>query len=73
MAKNPVDAYGANGKSNVLFFEPENLHLVTDIIHPLYGERVHLPLNESVILNIIELGVLEPIIVWKDPESGNLV
>lgn len=70
MAKNSIDAYGASGKSNVLFFEPENLHLVTDTTHPLYDERVHLPLNESVILNIMELGVLEPIIVWKDPESG---
>lgn len=30
MAKNSIDAYGASGKSNVLFFEPENLHLVTD-------------------------------------------
>lgn len=29
MAKNSIDAYGASGKSNVLFFEPESLHLVT--------------------------------------------
>lgn len=70
MAKNSIDAYGANGKSNVLFFDPESLHLVTDTSHPLYDERVHLPLSESVILNIMELGVIEPIIVWKDPESG---
>ncbi|MCQ3881098.1 hypothetical protein [Klebsiella variicola] len=57
MAKNSIDAYGASGKSNVLFFEPENLHLVIDTTHPLYDERVHLPLNEAVILNIMELGV----------------
>lgn len=56
MAKNSIDAYGASGKSNVLFFEPESLHLVTDTTHPLYDERVHLPLNEAVILNIMELG-----------------
>lgn len=31
MAKNSIDAYGASGKSNVLFFEPESLHLVTSI------------------------------------------
>ncbi len=54
----------------MFFFEPESLHLVTDTTHPLYDERVHLPLNEAVILNIMELGVLEPIIVWKDPETG---
>ncbi|TQN52790.1 hypothetical protein FLW98_26640 [Raoultella planticola] len=70
MAKNSVDAYGASGKSNVLFFEPEKLHLVTDTSHPLYDERIHLPINEAMVLNIMDQGVLEPIIVWKDPESG---
>lgn len=70
MAKNSVDAYGASGKSNVLFFEPEKLYLVTDKAHPLYDERIHLPINEAMVLNIMDQGVLEPIIVWKDPESG---
>ncbi|STW30687.1 Uncharacterised protein [Klebsiella michiganensis] len=28
MAKNSIDAYGASGKTNVLMFEPENLHIV---------------------------------------------
>ncbi|HGM7113338.1 TPA: ParB/RepB/Spo0J family partition protein [Serratia marcescens] len=70
MAKNSTEAYGASGKTNVLNFEPERLHLVTDISHPLYDERIHLPLDESMILNIMDQGVLEPIIVWKDPETG---
>lgn len=26
MAKNSIDVYGASGKTNVLNFEPENLH-----------------------------------------------
>ena len=70
MAKNSIDAYGASGKTNVLMFDPENLHLVTDKTHPLYDERIHLPIDEGMVLNIKELGVLEPIIVWKDPETG---
>lgn len=70
MAKNSIDAYGASGKTNVLMFEPEKLHLVTDKTHPLYDERIHLPINEAMVLNIMDQGVLEPIIVWKDPESG---
>ncbi|HBW1648068.1 TPA: hypothetical protein N3460_005426 [Klebsiella pneumoniae] len=45
MAKNSIDVYGASGKTNVLNFEPENLHLVTDKTHPLYDERVHLPIE----------------------------
>lgn len=70
MAKNSKDAYGASGKTNVLMFEPEKLHLVTDKTHPLYDERINLPIEEGMVLNIKELGVLEPIIVWKDPETG---
>ncbi|HBY6710127.1 ParB/RepB/Spo0J family partition protein [Klebsiella quasipneumoniae] len=70
MAKNSIDVYGASGKTNVLTFEPEHLHLITDKTHPLYDERVHLPIDEGMVLNIAELGVLEPIIVWKDPELG---
>ncbi len=70
MAKNSIDVYGASGKTNALKFDPENLHLVTDKSHPLYDERVHLPIDEGMVLNIKELGVLEPIIVWKDPETG---
>lgn len=49
MAKNSIDVYGASGKTNVLNFEPENLHLVTDKTHPLYDERVHLPIEEGMV------------------------
>ncbi|QIJ48829.1 ParB/RepB/Spo0J family partition protein [Raoultella ornithinolytica] len=70
MAKDSKVVYGASGKTNVLTFEPENLHLVTDKTHPLYDERVHLPIHEPTVLNIMKLGVLEPIIVWKDPETA---
>ena len=69
MAKNSIDAYGASGKTNVLMFEPEKLHLVTDKTHPLYDERIHLPISEAMVLNIMDQGVLEPIIVWKDPDK----
>ncbi|EIV9529791.1 TPA: ParB/RepB/Spo0J family partition protein [Klebsiella aerogenes] len=65
MAKNSIDAYGASGKTNVLNFEPENLYLVTDKTHPLYDERIHLPINEPMVLNIMDQGVLEPIIVKR--------
>ncbi|CAM3266996.1 TPA: hypothetical protein OT806_004102 [Klebsiella pneumoniae] len=70
MAKDSKVVYGASGKTNVLTFEPENLHLVTDKTHPLYDERIHLPISEAMVLNIMDQGVLEPIIVWKDPETG---
>lgn len=56
MAKNSTEAYGASGKTNVLNFEPERLHLVTDRAHPLYDERIHLPLDEAMVLNIMDQG-----------------
>lgn len=73
MSKNSVDAYGAEGKSNVLFFDPDALKLVDDPAHPLYDERVNLPLDEAMVLNIMTFGVKQAIGVWKDPETGEVL
>jgi len=70
MAKNSIDAYGAEGKSNVLFFDPEKLVLVTDKASPLYDPRVHLPVSEPLVLNIMAMGVLQAISVAKNTETG---
>lgn len=70
MAKNSVDAYGASGKTNLLMFDPDALHLVTDDAHPLYDKRVHLPLVESRVRSIMTHGVRVPISIVKDPETG---
>jgi ParB family chromosome partitioning protein len=72
MAKNSIDAYGAEGKSNVLFFDPEKLTLVTDPAHFLYDERVHWPVDESMVRNIMHQGILQAIEVTKDPETGEV-
>ncbi|WP_254212101.1 ParB/RepB/Spo0J family partition protein [Burkholderia multivorans] len=73
MAKNSIDAYGARGKSNVLYFDPEDLVLITDPDHPLYDRRVHLPPDEPTVRNIMALGVLETILIHKDPETGEVI
>lgn len=73
MAKNSIDAYGAEGKSNVLFFDPEKLTLVADPTHFLYDERVHWPVDESMVRNIMFQGVLQAIEVTKDPETGEVL
>lgn len=70
MAKNSIDAYGARGKTNLLMFDPDDLEIVTDPEHALYDERVHLPLDESMVLSIMALGVVQPINITKDPETG---
>ncbi|MCM2537964.1 ParB N-terminal domain-containing protein [Burkholderia glumae] len=72
MAKNSIDAYGAKGKGNLLDFDPEDLTLVVDEAHPLYDSRVHLPLDEAMVRNIDFQGVLQPIEVTKNPETGDI-
>lgn len=70
MAKNSIEAYGAQGKTNVLMFDPEDLVLVTDEKSPLYDRRVHMPVSESLVRNIMCYGVIEPVVIRKNPESG---
>jgi len=72
MAKNSIDAYGASGKTNVLFFDPDALVLVTDESSPLYDERVHLPEDEGMARNIDYQGVLENVSISKNPETGTV-
>lgn len=47
MAKKSKDAYGAEGQSNLLNFDPARLTLVTDENSPLYDSRVNLPVDEA--------------------------
>lgn len=71
MAKKSKDVYGADGQSNLLNFDPAKLTLVTDVSSPLYDKRVHLPVNEALARNIDYQGVLEPVAVSKNPETGD--
>ncbi|KWI69655.1 ParB/RepB/Spo0J family partition protein [Burkholderia ubonensis] len=72
MAKNSIDVYGAKGKGNALDFDPDTLVLVTELNHPLFDERVHWPVDESMVRNIMFQGVIQPIEVTKDPETGEV-
>jgi ParB family chromosome partitioning protein len=73
MGKNSKDTYGADGSTSLLSFYPEKLVIVTDPASPLYDERINLPLDETMIRNIQTFGVLEPIIVTRDPDSGDVL
>jgi ParB family transcriptional regulator, chromosome partitioning protein len=72
MAKNSKEAYGATGESKVLMLDPEKVKIVTDKKHPLYDERVNLPVSEALVKNIMVHGVLEPVIIRKNPENGDV-
>jgi ParB family chromosome partitioning protein len=70
MSKNSIDVYGASGKTNLLMFDPHVLLLVEDRASPLFDKRVHLPVSEPLVLNIMHHGVLQPIVVSKNTETG---
>lgn len=53
--------------------DPEALTLVTDKNHPLYDERVHLPVDENLVRNIMVHGVLQSIVVRKDGKNLEVV
>lgn len=55
---------------NAFLFEPNQLTIVEDESHHLYDERVKLPLSESLVLSIMDKGVVEPIVVRKE---GDLI
>jgi len=63
-------AHGASGKRDVLLFDPDDLVLVTDPSHPLYQPSVNAPPEEADVLNIMHYGIIEPIVVRKNPETG---
>ena len=70
MGANSKTTYGADGSTSLLSFYPEKLTIVTDPEHPLYDERHKLPFDEATVRNMMAFGVLEPIIVTRDPDSG---
>ncbi|MDR5802350.1 ParB N-terminal domain-containing protein [Caballeronia sp. LZ001] len=58
------------GRQTLLFFDPDKLVLVTDTDSPLYDPRVDLPVNVDLARNIDFQGVLQPISVMKNTETG---
>lgn len=78
MPKASRDSLNAKGKRDAYMFDPEDLVLVTDEKSSIYDERVHLPVDESLVLNImfapdgVPQGVLEPITVIRNSETGKV-
>jgi ParB family transcriptional regulator, chromosome partitioning protein len=57
---------------NLFLLDPEQVVLVEDVASAIYDERIKLPLNEALVLNVIQYGVLEPILVRKNAETGEV-
>lgn len=64
-------ANGAMGRRDLFLYKPEQLTIVTDKNHPLYDVRVELPVDESLVKNIMIWGPREPIEARKNGVDGN--
>lgn len=71
-SKNSNEVYGSKGRTNLLTFDPEDLKIVTDKKRKLYDARGEEPLKDGFVENLKKYGVLEPVIIWKNPESGEV-
>jgi ParB family chromosome partitioning protein len=69
MAKTAIDAH----RSNIFNVDPESLTIVTDPAHPLYDERVKLPIDENLVRNIMVHGVRQIINVRKNGDEIEVV
>ena len=70
VSKNFSETIGAEGRTNAFNFDPAKLTIVTDKAHPLYDERHKLPVLPELVESIKLRGVIEPVIVWRDPDTG---
>ncbi len=69
MGKQALDA----ARVNLYIMEPEQLTIVTDPAHPLYDERIKLPLDEQLVKNIMVYGVKIPVLVRKNGDEVQVV
>ena len=62
-------ANGAESKKDLLLFDPDKLVIVEDQGSALQDDRSKLPVDENMVLSIMVHGVIEPIVVRKNPET----
>jgi ParB family chromosome partitioning protein len=59
-------------RTDAFLYEPEALILISDAAHPLFDPRVNLPVDEAMVLNIMNEGVLEPVL-FTPSDAGPVV
>jgi ParB family chromosome partitioning protein len=79
MPKESRDALHSQGKTDVYWFDPDKVVLVTDKASALYDERVHNSFKEELVVNMmyapdgeVSQGVLKACIGRRNPETGKV-
>jgi ParB family chromosome partitioning protein len=57
-------------RGTITYVDPEALTIITDKTHVLYDPRAEDPLDEALVLDIMERGVLQPIVCRDNGVSG---
>lgn len=57
------------GTSGSTYYLPDQVKIVTDTKHPLFDERINLPIDPNMVKNVIMYGVLEPVICVREGEE----
>jgi ParB family chromosome partitioning protein len=57
-------------RGTIFHFDPCNLVLVEDPSHPLYDDRINLPIDDGLVRNIMANGVIEPVVIRKGPNGS---
>jgi ParB family chromosome partitioning protein len=65
--------YGAESRGDLFHFDPVTLKVHTDPKHPQYDPRVELPVDEALVLSIMDKGVVVPLVVSRDGEDVYVV
>ena len=71
-SKDTRTANGAAGKTDLLLFDPTTLVIVEDEGSALRDDRAKLEYDERLVLSMMVRGVLQPIIVRKNPETDKV-
>jgi ParB family transcriptional regulator, chromosome partitioning protein len=71
-SKDTRTANGASGKTDLLLFDPSSLVIVEDEGSALRDDRAKLEYDERLVLSMMVRGVLQPIIVRKNPETDKV-
>lgn len=64
-------SYGSLGRTDLHWYDPNDLTIVTEPTHPLYDERANMPPNPKYIASIKQLGVLEPVLCRVNGQDEN--
>lgn len=73
MGSEVIKNYGAEGRQDLLLFDPDHVVIVgldtpDGPEHPLWDERIKMPVDETDVLNVLAHGIIEPASVRRNGE-----